>query len=1181
MWKSGKRWLVGAITATAFTAVGTALTSGNVVHAADTNVPVTTPVPDAKATSTTATAPSSVAPTTNATPQTTATSATPSTNSEAKPVTPAPESAATKAFKDVMPTAVSAATTTPVTIAAQAEAPASTAAVANTTTPAATPSAITPTADSKPETATPTNASATTTASAPAAQAAAPADTQKADPNADAVSTAPTATSADQSAAAKAFRDVMPTSATAAAPSTATNTTTLTAATLVAPASDATTPAATPDVPTPKTVNAIASDVRLLTGQTMTEAPASSTQPVRDFVRYGVAGKFSVNTSDLVSGNTIVVAPVTVTTNVPGAMPSFIADGPSVDFTTPDGAEKIGSGQYDNGLKAITLKVNNTITSKDPEMGLSFSAPWLMVLNYPRDIQRLNPLAPFTNTIEVSGHTYEAKFDAQTRKDATEWPGDAENLDKPRPLGVLLQTENITVVPDGTVLGQLQASNGTSADVLPNNGVTKRYLISSSSPDAILAPHENYAERQNVYVSSTDNKIQTVSEDLNYPDFSTDTGRLPITNTSVNAGDGQSLTQLTNSATQSGLYYSRQADGSYLTVLHITPADLVLTPDQIAAGVTSRYNGIGDLNKDIQATQKYYAGAMQNVTSRTYTSIGIDAVDPTKPITVTVKTLDASGNVTNTMQQTTLPNESDTVANSSQVITHYVDLKGNPLGTIDTQYGLPTGKETLTGPTSNTQASVSPKDFTGYKVVTDPSALTAAQQKTLQETLAKLGLSSATPEQVAGKNVFVVKANNVAFPGLNGTSYDANGKIVTDGGTPGTGETNAYYAYAGLPKDANVHWINLGDSKQTTDLTPASGTENTALAQKFAGFVGDNISEALKGTLPAKTHLVQASSEISTTNSPYTLTGIYNTDTSAPQDYYIYYAQDPETTTPGTTTPGTTTPGTTTPGTTTPGTTTPGTTTPGTTTPGTTTPGTTTPGTTTPGTTTPGTTTPGTTTPGTTTPGTTTPGTTTPGTITPGTTIPGTTTPGTTTPGTTTPGRPLTPGQPSTPGTPTTPSRPTTPGTPTTTPGRPSNPGTSTTPGKPANPGTTTPGKPANPGTVTPSRPADPNAPLTPITPRNLRTTTPGTPVALTPGTTPSAGTNTSANTPPNSGTTPTPRPLTAGPRTTAAAAQPAQVSAKLPQTGEASDKGLTALGLALLGSTLLPLAYFRRRKDS
>ncbi|MCH4171345.1 MAG: LPXTG cell wall anchor domain-containing protein [Lactobacillus sp.] len=39
-------------------------------------------------------------------------------------------------------------------------------------------------------------------------------------------------------------------------------------------------------------------------------------------------------------------------------------------------------------------------------------------------------------------------------------------------------------------------------------------------------------------------------------------------------------------------------------------------------------------------------------------------------------------------------------------------------------------------------------------------------------------------------------------------------------------------------------------------------------------------------------------------------------------------------------------------------------------------------------------------------------------------------------------------------------------------------------------------------------------------------------------------------------------------------------MSAKLPQTGEASDKGLTALGLALLGSTLLPLAYFRRRKN-
>ncbi|WP_152537828.1 LPXTG cell wall anchor domain-containing protein [Agrilactobacillus composti] len=1072
--------------------VGTTLANVNVAHAADdTGTTTTAPAADTKATSTT---------------NTPAGLTTPATNN---PASTAPSS-----------TSISSSTSSSAPAhTAGSEAPAGTTGTSTSVVPSSANADIQPAAATT-TTAAPTNTQITAT---PAAVTAASAPAQ-------ATAVAPTSapTPATTATAAKADPAVAPTVTAPATNAPATAATNTATATPVAPTSDATTlatptatPAATPTV-TPvtatsnATVNAIASDVRLLTGQTTKDAPATATYPVSDFVRYGAAGKFTVNTSDLVNGNTIVVAPVALSTNVPGALPNLQADGIPVSISTPDGAAVIGVGQFDNKLKAITLKVNKTITSNNPQMGISFSDPWLMVLNYRQDIPRLNPLAPFTNKLDVSGHTYEVNFDPQIKKAATIWPDGFTALGAPRANGVTLEITQSTIIPNSEVLNQLQASGGASGDVLPNDGVTVRYAINSS--DDILAPHQSYLDLKNLYVSAADNKAQTIDANTEKADFSTDASPTKVSD--FNLGDGLSLTQVTKAATGTGTYYSKQADGSYLTVVHVTPADLVLKPDQIRAGVTTRYNGISNLNDDVQATQKYYAGVMQNVASRIYGTVIVGAVDPSKPITVTVNNLDAAGNVTSTLKQTSLPNTSDAVANSSQVTTHFVDLKGNPLDTINTQYGLPTAKETLTGPTSTKQASVSPKGITGYKVVADPSTLTTAQQQALQDTLTKLGLSSSTPDQVIGQNVFVTKAANIAFPGLSGTSYDAAGNIVTDGsGTPGTGQTNAYYAYSGLPKNANIHWINLADSKQTSDLTPASGTENTALAQTFAGFVGDSLKETLSGALPAKTHLVEASNGIDTTNSAYTLSGIYNTDTTSPQNYYIYYAQDPETTTPGTTTPGTTTPGTTTPGTTTPGTTTPGTTTPGTTTPGTTTPGTTTPGTTTPGTTTPGTTTPGTTTPG-----------------------------KPTTPGTTIPGKPTTPGKAITPVTPTTPNRPTA-------------------------PGATTPSKPANPGTAIPGRPVNPNAPLTPITPTTINTPiTPSTPTNLVTPTTPTKSRPTA-----NRGTTTTPSQLS-NPSNTGVQAK-ATASAKLPQTGEANDRGLMALGIAVLGSALIALAYFRRRK--
>ncbi|MCH4171344.1 MAG: LPXTG cell wall anchor domain-containing protein [Lactobacillus sp.] len=62
-----------------------------------------------------------------------------------------------------------------------------------------------------------------------------------------------------------------------------------------------------------------------------------------------------------------------------------------------------------------------------------------------------------------------------------------------------------------------------------------------------------------------------------------------------------------------------------------------------------------------------------------------------------------------------------------------------------------------------------------------------------------------------------------------------------------------------------------------------------------------------------------------------------------------------------------------------------------------------------------------------------------------------------------------------------------------------------------------------------------------------------------------------------NRGTTTTPSQLS-NPNNTGVQAK-ATASAKLPQTGEANDRGLMAMGIAVLGSALIALAYFRRRK--
>lgn len=574
-------------------------------------------------------------------------------------------------------------------------------------------------------------------------------------------------------------------------------------------------------------LNAISADISLLKGNTTEAQPASQTLAGNNYAFLGAKGTFTVETSNLVAGNSIIIAEVTQsTTELSGAKANFDSHGTGVTLLDNKG-NPVGKIQYDNSLKAITLKVTDTVTAEGDIQSYSFMGPYMMGINVhsPNDVIAK---MPFSNTISVSGKDYTFDFTKIDSDAATKINSDSLGFDN---TPTNLSFNNFLFhkdIADESVLNELQSSNGAAGAVLGNTGIKYSFKISTESDFLFTGAHLVLG---NYYVSAATNKIQTLEGDTR---ATANWNKVAKKISLVNLGDNATLDELSASANSTGIYYSLQADGNYLVVEYISPEDTILTDEEIIANTRAHplAGTSSDVEADIQATLDYYHGVLGNRASCVIPALRLKWADEYSSNTLTANQLDENGEITRTVSATSTPN---TIASgNTSVKVHYADLNGRALDSIVTKAGPPTGKANELGDFSNAEATVDPKTITGYQLVTDISKLTTEQRHQLEATLSGLGLYAATANVKQDKTVFATSQLNVPYPGFADTSYDASGNIVTDGsGTKGYGETDVYYFYVGTPQKVVYNVIDDTDEKSLeSDVEFDVGTSNANLAKK-------------------------------------------------------------------------------------------------------------------------------------------------------------------------------------------------------------------------------------------------------------------------------------------------------------------------------------------------------------
>ncbi|WP_460023256.1 KxYKxGKxW signal peptide domain-containing protein, partial [Lactovum odontotermitis] len=338
--------------------------------------------------------------------------------------------------------------------------------------------------------------------------------------------------------------------------------------------------------------HSVSADITLLTGgQTTAEQPSNTTMSGDSWVELGISGTFTVNSSDLVAENTIVIAEVTQTPDASGLLVNLAGD-TSIALRDDNGTT-IGTISYDNSLKAIVLQVSADFTGSDtPLQSFSFKGAYAMMLNYRTPSSIISEM-PFSNTISVSGKSYTFNFTALAENDATRLDDDGFSTDNNTAGSWYYDWLYHEVIPSDETLADLQESSGSEGDVSTDEGLIRSYKVSSGE-DITSVYGGIYLG--SYYVSAASGKIQSLTDDKVATEYT-----YIYTIASFDAGDEKTTAELQTLATESGTgtYYSLQKDGSYLVVQYLSPEDMVLSDEKIAANV--RNNPLAATSKDVEA----------------------------------------------------------------------------------------------------------------------------------------------------------------------------------------------------------------------------------------------------------------------------------------------------------------------------------------------------------------------------------------------------------------------------------------------------------------------------------------------------------------------------------------------------------------------------------------------------
>ncbi|WP_010690611.1 cell surface protein [Fructobacillus fructosus] len=464
----------------------------------------------------------------------------------------------------------------------------------------------------------------------------------------------------------------------------------------------------------------------------MTNVPATLEED--NWVRVGLQGSFTVENSKLVSGNTIKLADVSVTnpTSLSDAMSNIIKQGSDIEVV--DAAQNVhgiikyvDNGQGTGGTLTYTVTKSNNLTDGGVT-DFTMSSNWFYTLNL--GLGRTNySKAPFNADFTVKGFGGSSNtspiqitpsqiktVDAQIIE--PDKVGAAPTVGAQDSGATIREYLDHTVIPNDTEFMNLQNSNGTSGTVDLTNPVISYEKITSSQKFDVTSGSVGVVT---FFVNPDTKKVQALDKNHNvYAHYGDDYAK-EINLSITNAGENLSLDDLKKAVKGTGLYYSIQSDGSAYVIKCVAKSDLVLTADQIKAGIDLDQFNLTDPSSNAieskNATIDFYAHQLQmnGGAGQVQTGTNITVFDKMIAATVKVQQLDANGNVISTATTQTQPNSSH-LAGQSAVKVHYIDQDGRDLSYIDTTWGYPTSS-------SQKQATIKPASIPGFSVDTSTATI--------------------------------------------------------------------------------------------------------------------------------------------------------------------------------------------------------------------------------------------------------------------------------------------------------------------------------------------------------------------------------------------------------------------------------------------------------------------------
>ncbi|AUV74104.1 hypothetical protein C1940_16710 (plasmid) [Lactiplantibacillus plantarum subsp. plantarum] len=478
---------------------------------------------------------------------------------------------------------------------------------------------------------------------------------------------------------------------------------------------------------------------------------APTTIPEDEWRRVGIQGSFTISNKDLVVGNVISLADVSISkssSSQSDAYTNIVKQGSDIEVQD---SNKLVYGiikYVDNG-KNTGGKLTYTVTKSAIDVSggvtdFAVTSKWFFTLNL--GLERENyTKAPFINNIHIGSNVSQIEFTPSNLKTIDATKVDLDKVGAAPAVGAPDSSLNIreylnhTVINNDEELNQLQDSKGNSGNVDVTTPVIAYEKIKSDQEFKITGGTVGIVT---FFVSPKTGKVQ--AEDINNNNDYIHTGdeyAKTIYLNTYNAGNGLSLEQLKKSVNGTGLYYSMQSDGSALVIKYITKKELELTDQQIRDGVLlDKYNVTDPSDNAIDsqnATVDYYSKVLKNNggAGQVQTGTVISFFDKNVISSVTVTQLDSDGNEIRSAQAQTQPNSS-VLEGQSAVKVHYIDENGKDIAFTDTTWNYPTETSTdharytimiptIAGYTVDTNVKVIP---TGAKAVSG-SKIASSQEE--------------------------------------------------------------------------------------------------------------------------------------------------------------------------------------------------------------------------------------------------------------------------------------------------------------------------------------------------------------------------------------------------------------------------------------------------------------------